>query len=241
MYAPFGAGVLVGPRRAFSTGPPFVVGGGAVDLVDLDDVAWTDPPEREEAGSPNVVGAIALDAAMSWFDEMGWAAVVAHDRDLAARLRGGLARIPGVRVLGPPPDVATLPVATFTVEGCHHALVAARLSAEFGIGVRHGCFCAHPYLLRLLDLSPAEVAAYRAAVLRHDRRSIPGAVRASAGVGTSAADIDALLSAVAAIARGAAPPVAYEQDPTTGDFWPLGEVAGWTSADRAAGASCARG
>jgi selenocysteine lyase/cysteine desulfurase len=241
MYAPFGAGVLVGPRRVFSSGPPFLVGGGAVDLVDLDDVAWTDPPEREEAGSPNVVGAIALDAAMSWFDAVGWERVVSHDRGLASRLRSGLATIPGVRVLGPALDIGTLPVATFTVEGCHHALVAARLSAEFGIGVRHGCFCAHPYLLRLLDLSPEQVAAYRAAVLRHDRRSIPGAVRASAGVGTSGADIDALLTAVDAIARGSAAPVEYEQDPTTGDFWPLGEVAGWTSADRAAGASCARG
>jgi selenocysteine lyase/cysteine desulfurase len=241
MYAPFGAGVLIGPRRVFTSGPPFVVGGGAVDLVDLDDVAWTDPPEREEAGSPNVIGAIALDAAMSWFDAVGWQRVIAHDRGLASRLRSGLAAIPGVRVLGPALDVGTLPVATFAVEGCHHALVAARLSAEFGIGVRHGCFCAHPYLLRLLDLSPEQVAAYRAAVLRHDRRSIPGAVRASAGVGTSSSDIDALLAAVGAIARGRAAPVEYEQDPTTGDFWPLGEVAGWTSADRAAGASCARG
>jgi len=241
MYAPFGAGVLIGPRRAFATGAPFLVGGGAVDLVDLDDVSWTDPPEREEAGSPNVIGAIALEAAAAWFGAVGWDRVVGHDAALAARLRSGLAAIPGVRVLGPSLDVGTLPVATFTVEGCHHALVAARLSAEFGIGVRHGCFCAHPYLLRLLDLSPEEVASYRAAVLRHDRRSVPGAVRASAGVGSSSADVDALLSAVALIAGGGAPPVEYEQDPTTGDFWPVGETAGWTSADRAAGASCARG
>jgi selenocysteine lyase/cysteine desulfurase len=241
MYAPFGAGVLVGPRRLFATGTPFLVGGGAVDLVDLDEVAWTDPPEREEAGSPNVIGAIALDAAMAWFGDIGWERVTGHDDTLAVLLRRGLAAIPGVRVLGPAGDVPTLPVATFTVEGCHHALVAARLSAEFGIGVRHGCFCAHPYLLRLLDLSPAEVASYRAAVLRHDRRSVPGAVRASAGVGTSPADVDALLGAVASIAAGGAPPVEYDQDPTTGDFWPLGDVHGWTSMDRAAGASCARG
>ncbi len=60
MYAPFGAGTLIGPRRAFADGDPFLAGGGAVDLVDLDEVAWTDPPEREEAGSPNVVGAVAL-------------------------------------------------------------------------------------------------------------------------------------------------------------------------------------
>ena len=64
MYAPFGAGVLVGPRSAFAEGDPFLAGGGAVDLVDLDEVLWTDPPEREEAGSPNVIGAVALHAAI---------------------------------------------------------------------------------------------------------------------------------------------------------------------------------
>jgi len=107
--------------------------------------------------------------------------------------------------------------------------------------VRHGCFCAHPYLLRLLGLDPGEVAAYRAAVLRRDRRTVPGAVRASAGASTSTADVDALLAAVAVIARGDPPPHPYRQDPSTGDFWPEGEVPGWTSAERAAGASCARG
>src|SRR5438552_1414328 len=95
--------------------------------------------------------------------------------------------IPGVRLLGPKPPEVTLPLATFNIEGQHHALVAARLSAEYGIGVRYGCFCAHPYLLQLLELSPQEVAEYRAAVLRHDRREMPGAVRASAGLSTSPA------------------------------------------------------
>ena len=241
MYAPFGAGVLLGPRKAFAEGDPFLVGGGAVDLVDLDAVTWTDPPEREEAGSPNVIGAIALDAAVAWFAEQGWDRIIGHDDRLAARLRSGLAAIPGVRLLGPGPDVTTLPVATFTVDGCHHALVAARLSAEFGIGVRHGCFCAHPYLLRLLDLDAAQVADYRAAVLRRDRRNVPGAVRASAGASTSLADVDALLGAVAQIAGGEPSAFAYRQDPSTGDFWPEGEAPGWTSSDRAAGASCARG
>jgi selenocysteine lyase/cysteine desulfurase len=241
MYAPFGAGVLVGPRQTFADGDPFLAGGGAVDLVDLDEVTWTDPPEREEAGSPNVVGAIALDAAIDWFAAQGWARIAAHDDALAVRMRQGLAGIPGVRLLGPPPAVPTLPVVTFNVEGHHHALVAARLSAEYGIGVRHGCFCAHPYLLRLLGLDDAQVADYRAAVLRHDRRAVPGAVRASAGASTSTADVDALVSAVRRIAGGEPAPVPYQQDPATGDFWPEGDAPGWTSADRAAGASCARG
>ena len=60
MYAPFGAGALIGPRAFFRDGDPFLAGGGAVELVDLDEVVWSEPPEREEAGSPNVIGAVAF-------------------------------------------------------------------------------------------------------------------------------------------------------------------------------------
>ena len=241
MYAPFGAGVLIGPRDAFADGDPFLAGGGAVDLVDLDEVTWTDPPEREEAGSPNVMGAVALGAAIAELQRIGWDAIVAHDHELAVQLRTQLAAVPGVQLLGPGLDQPTLPLATFVVDGVHHALVAARLSAEFGIGVRHGCFCAHPYLLRLLDLTVAEVHAYRRAVLDHDRREVPGAVRASAGLSTAPADVDRLVAAVAEIASGRPAPWAYVQDRHTGDFWPEGDVPGWAASDRALGASCARG
>jgi selenocysteine lyase/cysteine desulfurase len=241
IYAPFGAGILVGPRSTFSTGDPFLAGGGAVDLVDLDEVAWTDPPEREEAGSPNVVGAVALHAAIEEFERLGWDAIVAHDQMMARRLRGGLAALDGVTLLGPSLAVDTLPVATFEVDGTPHALVAARLSAEYGIGIRHGCFCAHPYLMRLLQLTPAEIAAYRQAVRAGNHGATPGAVRASAGLNTTEADIDRFLAAVAEIAKGQSAQVAYSQDPTTGDYWPDGDLPGWNSADRTMGASCARG
>jgi len=241
MYAPFGAGVLVGPIATFEDGDPFLAGGGAVDLVDLDEVIWTDPPDREEAGSPNVIGAVALDAAIGEFGAFGWPAVHHHDDILASRLRSALAAVPGVRLLGPAPSTTTLPLATFVVDGVAHALVAARLSAEFGIGVRHGCFCAHPYLLRLLGLSPAEVAAYRDAVLAGDRREIPGAVRASAGLSTSIDDVDRLVAAVSIIAADPKPPVPYEQDPATGDFWPVVDVPGWSEGEQGPGSSCARG
>jgi selenocysteine lyase/cysteine desulfurase len=239
MYAPFGASALVGPRDWFVEGDPFLAGGGAVDLVDLDEVVWTDPPEREEAGSPNVVGAVALHAAIDALETIGWDAIVAHEEAIGARLRDGLAAIDGVQLLGP--RAGTLAIGTFTVAGVHHALVAARLAAEFAIGVRHGCFCAHPYLLRLLDLPAEEIERYRADVLRHDRRDIPGAVRASASIATSAADVDRLLEAVAALASGEPPAVEYEQDPVTGDFWPVGDAPAWITAERGVGASCARG
>jgi selenocysteine lyase/cysteine desulfurase len=245
LYAPFGAGVLVGPAATFAEGDPFLAGGGAVDLVDLDEVWWTEPPEREEAGSPNVVGAVALEAALDELGRIGWDTIVTHEQALARRLRHGLAAVEGVEVLGPGLDTETLAIAAFVVEGVDHALVAARLSAEWGIGVRHGCFCAHPYLVRLLGLSAADVDAYRSQVRAGDHRSMPGAVRASCGISSTEADVDALLDAVTAIATdarsGQAPPVPYVQDPRTGDFWPVSDAPGWRGHERENGTSCARG
>lgn len=251
LYAPFGSGALIGPRRTFETGDPFLAGGGAVDLVGLDEVIWTAPPDREEAGSPNVLGAVALEAAISGLEAIGWDAIGAHEEELARRLVSGLLAIEGVRVLGPYgsgatgeaaiPGPGSLPVVSFTVEGMHHALVAARLSAEFGIAVRHGCFCAHPYVIRLLGLDPAAIDAYRQEVLQGDHRRTPGAVRASAGLGNSAEDIDVLLTALSALAGGLPAPVPYEQDQATGDFFPRTDQPGWRDAARELGAACARG
>ncbi len=241
MYAPFGAGILLGPRQAFADGDPFLAGGGAVDLVDLDEVLWTAPPEREEAGSPNVIGAVALHAAIDTLTGIGWDALMNHERRIAAALRGGLAAIPGVRLLGPSLDTETLPVATFTIDGIPHALAAARLSAEDAIGVRHGCFCAHPYLTRLLGYTREEVRRYRDQVRRGDRSAMPGAVRASAGINTTEQDVARLLSAVARIADGSPPPVRYRQDPRTGDYHPCGDAAGQLPRSRAHQAPCSPG
>ncbi len=249
LYAPFGSGALVGPRSLFETGDPFLAGGGAVDLVGLDEVVWTAPPDREEAGSPNVIGAVALHAAIEALGAVGWDAITDHERELARRLTEGLRAIEGVRLLGPlgstaqaaPGPVETLPVAAFTVDGMHHALVAARLSAEYGVAVRHGCFCAHPYVVRLLGLSEQVVHDYRDEVLRGDHRNVPGAVRASAGLGTSGQDIETLVAAVEDLAGGTPPPVPYEQDPATGDYFPRTDLAGWRNAATEPGAACSRG
>lgn len=251
LYAPFGSGALIGPRHLFEEGDPFLAGGGAVDLVGLDEVVWTAPPDREEAGSPNVIGAIGMHAAIDALGGIGWATIRAHEQALRRRMVQGLGSIDGVRLLGPaggeaqqtPSDGGTdaLPVVAFTLEGMHHALVAARLSAEYGIAVRHGCFCAHPYVIRLLGLSAEAVDAYRSEVLEGDHRNVPGAVRASAGLGTSGDDIDALIAAVGEVAGGVAAPVPYRQDPATGDYAPVTDMPGWADAASESGAACARG
>ena len=240
MYAPFGAGILAGPREQFADGDPFLAGGGAVDLVDLDEVVWASPPDREEAGSPNVIGAVALHAAINALDTIGWPALISHDRHIARSLRRGLAAIPGVHLLGPGRDVETLPVAAFTVQGVPHALVAARLAAEKAIGVRHGCFCAHPYLMRLLGLSRQQVHRYRDQVRRGDRSAMPGAVRASAGINTTDHDVQRLLAAVARVAAEA-PPVRYQQDPRTGDYHPSTGAPTWLPRPHPERRSCSPG
>jgi len=132
-------------------------------------------------------------------------------------------------------------VATFTVDGVPHALVAVRLAAEDAIGVRHGCFCAHPYLMRLLGHSREDVKRYRDEMRRGDRRAMPGAVRASAGLNTTAADVGRLLTAVARIARGGPPPLPYRQDRRTGDFCPCGDVPGLTRRPDSHHAPCSPG
>jgi selenocysteine lyase/cysteine desulfurase len=187
-----------------------------VDLVELDEVVWARLPEREEAGSPNVIGAVALGAALEELTALGWQRIRVHDDTLARAMRDRLAAIPGVRVLGAVTD--GLPIATFVVDGVPHALVAARLSAEFGIGVRHGCFCAHPYLTRLLGLHGEALECFHAAARRHDRSRLPGAVRASAGIATSRDDVRRLCAAVEVVAS-TPPPVPYDAD-AAGDRWP---------------------
>ena len=98
MYAPFGTGVLVGPRRVLADGDTFPAGpvvGGAADPGGLDEVVLALPPEGEETSSPNVIGAIALHAAMDMLGYIGWPAITGHEHRIALSLRRGLAAIPG--------------------------------------------------------------------------------------------------------------------------------------------------
>jgi selenocysteine lyase/cysteine desulfurase len=197
MYAPFGTGVLVAPRDVLGRGEPMLVGGGAVRAVSFDDVVWADAPDRDEAGSPNVLGAVAVAAAA---DELraDWPGLLAHERALTEALDAELATIPGLRRYGPGSG-DRLPVAAFNLDGVPHGLLAARLSAEFGIGVRSGCFCAHPYMARLLDLTEQQVDRFHQDA-RTGRRQSPGAVRASANRANSIRDVVALGDALRAVA-----------------------------------------
>ncbi len=228
MYAPFGAGALVLRTDLVADAEPLIAGGGAVDFVTLEDVLWTGMPDRLEAGSPNVLGAIALGVAATTLAEAGMGRVAEHERELLDRVDAALATMPRVQRLRlwEGPDVDRLGVVTFTVAGMHHALVAAALSAEHGIGVRHGCFCAHPYITHLLGIDAIAADSVRSALRRGERVGIPGAVRASFGIGTTRRDIDTFTAALAQLLdRG--PLLEYAQDPGTGDFLPLRDGREW--------------
>ncbi|WP_066460359.1 aminotransferase class V-fold PLP-dependent enzyme [Sanguibacter suarezii] len=176
-YAPFGSGALVGRRDWLDAGTPYLAGGGAVRQVDVDSVVWTTAPARHEAGSPNVIGAVALAAACDALAALPAGTLEAHEAFLRERLVSGLEAIPGVQVVRAWADaVDPVGVVTFSVVDHDPGLVAAYLSAEYGIGVRDGRFCAHPLLSRL---------GYAA-----------GAIRASVGVGTTLEEVERLLGAL---------------------------------------------
>ena len=202
LYAPFGAGALVGDGRRLSERAPLLHGGGAIELVTPDDVIWADAPQRHEAGSPNVVGAVALAAACRALLDIGMDSVAAHEDALATSLWSALSSVPGLRrlTLWPGDDVERVGIATFDLEGYRHPLLAAILSAEHAIGVRHGCFCAHPLMTRLLGIPDAEVDRLASELRARRRPSLPGAVRASLGLGSTTDDIDRLVDALREIA-----------------------------------------
>lgn len=179
LYAPFGSGVLVGRRDWLAAAPPYIAGGGAVRRVTLQQTTWTSVPARHEGGTPNLLGAAAIAAAAKTLGGLPEGRLVEHEAALTRRLLDGLSAIPEVRTLSLwGKESERIGVATFTVEGYPSDLVAQYLSAEHGIGVRDGRFCAHPLLDRLLG-NQKETA-----------------VRASVGVGTSSTDVDRLISAV---------------------------------------------
>ncbi|MEV3980547.1 aminotransferase class V-fold PLP-dependent enzyme [Nonomuraea sp. NPDC049758] len=186
LYAPFGAGVLVGRRDWLAAGEPYLKGGGAVRSVG-ETTEWHDDPEpRHEAGTPNVLGAIALAAACDALTATGWTELVREEERLIARLRTGLASIDGVRELSLwGEDHPRVGIVSFVVDGYSAREVAEALSGEYGIGVRDGKFCAHPFVRHLLGTSDGGC-----------EDGTASAVRASIGIGSTQEHVDRLVEAL---------------------------------------------
>jgi cysteine desulfurase/selenocysteine lyase len=224
MYSPFGVGALVGRRRVFERGVPDRVGGGTVAFVTLDEVSWSQAPSRDEAGTPNVVGAVALATACQTLEQIGLRTIAAHEAELTRYLLEKMREVPGLKVFGlsdPARAAERLGVVSFSLEGVPHGLVASILSYEGGIGVRNGCFCAHPYLLRLLHVPQDRASYVRERISAGDRSEVPGLVRASVGLQNTKEDLDRLVEALRVIARGEYEGE-YVLDPNSGLYSPRG-------------------
>ncbi|ASR36112.1 cysteine desulfurase [Prauserella marina] len=193
LYAPFGAGALVGRSDWLRAAEPYLAGGGASKLVQGKEtgveVVWNTGAERHEAGSPNTVGVYALGVACTELATQ-WQQIEDHETALLDRLTSGLAEVAGLRVLrlfagdGQNDQVGTI---SFVIDGFQPNWVAAVLSAEYGIGVRDGAFCAHIATRRLIGDAGG---------------SGQQALRVSLGLGSKEEHVERLLRALHDITQG---------------------------------------
>ncbi len=159
LYGPTGIGVLYGKKAALDPLPPFKGGGEMIDTVTTDGVTYNDPPHRFEAGTPPILEAIGLGAALRWMQDTGLDAIAAHEAALRDHALEELARLNFVRVYGRAADKA--PIVAFTMEGAHPHDVSAILDRT-GVAVRAGHHCAQPLMAHLgvSATSRASFAAY---------------------------------------------------------------------------------
>ncbi|MEU9094928.1 aminotransferase class V-fold PLP-dependent enzyme [Streptomyces sp. NPDC087901] len=201
LYAPFGSGVLAGRSDWLRDAEPYLAGGGASRKVARRtdggvDVEWHTTAARHEAGSPNVIGVYSIASACKALTEAGFDSLVAREQQLVSAVRAGLAEVPEVKVLSLfGDDAPRVGVISFVVEGWNSSHFAAALSAEYGIGVRDGLFCAHPLVRTLLGSDPQDVGECGAPEAEPGQKSL-NAIRVSFGAGTPDEHIERFLQAV---------------------------------------------
>ncbi len=202
-YAPGSPGVVVCRKAILSAIEPEELGGGMVQDVFLDNYVIKDHfPDREEAGTPNIPGALALAAAIEILDQVGME-TVAHEEDkLAKNAIQCMEKIPDVIIYGETNQqhCDRTGSISFNIKGVHHGLTAAVLNDYFNIAVRNECFCAQPYVKELIfeDIQ-AELGNISSSEISSHNRLLVGMVRASFGLYNNQEDVDALISALRAI------------------------------------------
>ncbi|SHF38646.1 aminotransferase class V-fold PLP-dependent enzyme [Caloramator proteoclasticus] len=197
MYAPFGIGVLVGDKNSLSSGIPDIKGGGTVKVVTDDFVVWDDLPHKEEGGTPNVMGVAALISAINTLNYIGLDKVEEYEKRLLKYASEALKDVKDIRFYcdGIEDKVAIIP---FNIEGVNHNDVARILSEEYGIGVRNGCFCAQPYVHKLLNLNRSDI---KNIIRDSDITKRPGLVRLSFALYNTFEEIDRLKFALEEIVK----------------------------------------
>ncbi len=168
LYGPTGIGVLWARRDLLEAMPPFMGGGDMISSVTWERSTWAEVPHKFEAGTPAIIEAIGLGAAIGFVEGIGYDAIAAHEASLTDHALARLSAIEGVRVLGRAQDRGG--VVSFTLDGAHAHDVATLLDRQ-GIAVRAGHHCAEPLMRRL---------------------GVDSTARASFGIYTTHAEIDAL-------------------------------------------------
>lgn len=186
MYAPFGTGVLIGPKKVFANGSPDYSGGGTIETVTQNSVIWADPPEKEEAGSPNVLGVVALVSAIRVLKSIGMDNIRSYEGKLMDYAMEKLKSVPDVVFYGDVNTLNRVGIISFNIAGINDAAVANALSELGGIAVRSGCFCAQPYMRKLLKIRDDEIG---------------GMVRISFGIYNTLSEIDKFISMLTYISQ----------------------------------------
>ena len=174
LYGPTGIGCLWG--RDLGSLPPWQGGGSMINRVTFAETTYLDPPARFEAGTPHIVGAVGLHAAIDWVEALGMDAIHAHECALVAETRAALSAIPGVTLYGPEDSAG---IVSFNVDGVHPHDTATILD-DAGVAVRAGHHCAQPLMARL---------------------GVPATARASFAAHSDASDIAALVKGIEQVKR----------------------------------------
>lgn len=145
LYGPSGIGVLYGKMDRLKAMRPFMGGGEMILDVTEDNVTYNDPPHRFEAGTPPIVQAIGLGYALDYMENVGRAAIAAHEADLAAYAAERLRSVNSLKIIGNAPDKGG--IFSFELEGVHAHDVSMVIDRQ-GVAVRAGTHCAQPLLKR---------------------------------------------------------------------------------------------
>ena len=172
LYGPSGVGVLYARAELLEAMPPYQGGGDMIDHVRFEGTTFNEIPFRFEAGTPDIAGIVALGAAIDYVEGLGLEAIEAHEREMLAYGTRALNQIPGFRMIGTAREKAS--VMTFALDGVHPQDIATMLDLD-GIAIRTGHHCAEPL---------------------HARFGLAGSARASVGLYTNHADLDALAASL---------------------------------------------
>jgi len=157
LYGPTGIGCLWGRAELLADLPPWQGGGAMIEKVTFEETTYLDPPARFEAGTPHIVGAVGLHAAVNWVENLSLDAIHAHECALVAQCRDALRAIDGVTLYGPDESAG---IVSFNVDGVHPHDTATILD-DAGVAVRAGHHCAQP-LMRVLGVDATARASFAA-------------------------------------------------------------------------------